>query len=73
MHLSRLWQHEGERGETCQLLAEIYGWFTDGEFSGSASFRAGVKAQDGGRGVTGERPRGALAAIQLKRARELLR
>jgi hypothetical protein len=26
----RLWQHHGKRGEARQLLAEIYGWFTEG-------------------------------------------
>jgi hypothetical protein len=73
VHLSRLWQHQGKRAEACQLLAEVYGWFTDGELGASASFRTGVKAQGGWRGLTGERPRGALAAIQVKCARELLR
>jgi predicted ATPase len=28
--LSRLWQHQGKRAEARQLLAEIYGWFTEG-------------------------------------------
>ena len=30
MSLSRLWQHQGKRHEARQLLAEIYGWFTEG-------------------------------------------
>jgi predicted ATPase len=30
MSLSRLWQHQGRRKEARQLLAEIYGWFTEG-------------------------------------------
>ena len=30
MSLSRLWQHQGKRGEARKLLAEIYGWFTEG-------------------------------------------
>jgi predicted ATPase len=30
MSLSRLWQHQGKRIEARQLLAEIYGWFTEG-------------------------------------------
>jgi hypothetical protein len=30
MSLSRLWQQRGKRGEGQQLLAEIYGWFTEG-------------------------------------------
>jgi predicted ATPase len=28
--LSRLWQHQGKRDKARQLLAEIYGWFTEG-------------------------------------------
>ena len=28
--LSRLWQRQGKRAEARQLLAEIYGWFTEG-------------------------------------------
>jgi predicted ATPase len=30
MSLSRLWQRQGKRAEARQLLAEIYGWFTEG-------------------------------------------
>jgi predicted ATPase len=30
MSLSRLWQPQGKRAEARQLLAEIYGWFTEG-------------------------------------------
>jgi predicted ATPase len=30
MSLSRLWQRQGKRDEARQLLAEIYGWFTEG-------------------------------------------
>ncbi len=30
MSLSRLLQQQGKRGEARQLLAEIYGWFTEG-------------------------------------------
>jgi predicted ATPase len=29
MSLSRLWQHQGKRDEARQLLALIYGWFTE--------------------------------------------
>jgi len=29
MSLSRLWQHQGKKEEARQLLAEIYGWFTE--------------------------------------------
>ena len=28
--LARLWQQQGKRAEAHQLLAEIYGWFTEG-------------------------------------------
>ena len=30
MSLSRLWQKQGKREEARQLLAEVYGWFTEG-------------------------------------------
>jgi predicted ATPase len=30
MSLARLWQRQGKRKEARQLLAEIYGWFTEG-------------------------------------------
>src|SRR5262249_13071258 len=30
MSLARLWQHQGKKVEARQLLAEIYGWFTEG-------------------------------------------
>ena len=30
MSLSRLWQCQGKRAEARQLLAEVYGWFTEG-------------------------------------------
>jgi predicted ATPase len=28
--LSRLWQRQGRRADASQLLAPIYGWFTEG-------------------------------------------
>jgi predicted ATPase len=28
--LSRLWQQQGKQAEARQMLAEIYGWFTEG-------------------------------------------
>ena len=28
--LARLWQHQGKRTEAYELLAPIYGWFTEG-------------------------------------------
>jgi predicted ATPase len=30
MSFSRLWQKRGKNEETRKLLAEIYGWFTEG-------------------------------------------
>jgi predicted ATPase len=30
MSLARLWQHQGKRAEAHQVLAEVYGWFTEG-------------------------------------------
>jgi predicted ATPase len=30
MSLSRLWQRQGKKNEARQMLAEIYGWFTEG-------------------------------------------
>jgi predicted ATPase len=30
MSLSRLWQQRGKNDEARQMLAEIYGWFTEG-------------------------------------------
>jgi predicted ATPase len=30
MSLSRLWQQQGKKKEAHEILAEIYGWFTEG-------------------------------------------
>jgi len=30
MSLSRLWRQQGKTEEARQMLAEIYGWFTEG-------------------------------------------
>ncbi len=30
MSLSRLWQSQGKKEEARQMLAETYGWFTEG-------------------------------------------
>ena len=30
LNLSRLWQQQGKRVEARELLAPIYGWFTEG-------------------------------------------
>jgi predicted ATPase len=30
MSMARLWRDQGRRGEACELLAPVYGWFTEG-------------------------------------------
>ena len=30
MSLARLWRDQGKRGEARELLAPVYGWFTEG-------------------------------------------
>ena len=30
MSLARLWQKQSKRNEARQILAEVYGWFTEG-------------------------------------------
>ena len=30
MSLARLWQQQGKKEEARRMLAEIYGWFTEG-------------------------------------------
>jgi predicted ATPase len=30
LSLSRLWQEQGKKDEAQQMLAEVYGWFTEG-------------------------------------------
>jgi predicted ATPase len=30
MSLARLWKHQGKHTEAHQILAEVYGWFTEG-------------------------------------------
>jgi predicted ATPase len=30
MSLARLWRDQGKRDEACELLAPVYGWFTEG-------------------------------------------
>ena len=30
MSMARLWRDQGERGEARNLLAPVYGWFTEG-------------------------------------------
>jgi adenylate cyclase len=28
--LARLWQRQGKRDEACEVLGDVYGWFTEG-------------------------------------------
>jgi predicted ATPase len=30
MTMARLWRDQGKRDEACELLAPVYGWFTEG-------------------------------------------
>ena len=30
MSMARLWRDQGKRDEACELLAPVYGWFTEG-------------------------------------------
>jgi predicted ATPase len=30
MSLARLWRQQGKQAEACELLAPVYGWFTEG-------------------------------------------
>jgi len=30
LSLARLWRDQGKRDEACNLLAPLYGWFTEG-------------------------------------------
>jgi hypothetical protein len=30
MSLARLWQQQRKKQEACQMLAEVYNWFTEG-------------------------------------------
>ena len=30
MSMARLWREQGKRKEACDLLAPVYGWFTEG-------------------------------------------
>ena len=30
MSMARLWRDQGKREEACELLAPVYGWFTEG-------------------------------------------
>jgi predicted ATPase len=30
MNMAQLWRDQGKRDEACDLLAPVYGWFTEG-------------------------------------------
>ena len=30
MSMARLWRNQGKRDQACDLLAPVYGWFTEG-------------------------------------------
>jgi predicted ATPase len=30
MSMARLWRDQGKRDEACEVLAPVYGWFTEG-------------------------------------------
>ena len=50
MSLSRLWQAQGRRDEARTLLAEVYGWFTEGfDTADLREARALLEALEGGR------------------------
>jgi predicted ATPase len=48
--LARLWQQQGKRDEAYQLLAEVYGWFTEGFDSIWRNWREIVARPKGGWG-----------------------
>ena len=48
MSLSRLWQQQGKRAEARELLAPIYGWFTEGFDTADLQEAKAVLAELGG-------------------------
>ena len=52
MSLSRLWQQQGRKAEARQMLAEIYGWFTEG-FDTADLREAKALLEELGRDTTG--------------------
>ena len=42
MSLSRLWRQQGRRTDAYQLLAPIYGWFTEGFDTADLQRRQGI-------------------------------
>ena len=54
MRLSRLWQQQGKRTAAYELLAPIYGWFTEGfDTGGPARGQGAVGGPRGLRGAAG--------------------
>jgi predicted ATPase len=49
MSLSRLWQQQGKRTAACDLLAPIYGWFTEGFDTADLREAEGLLAELGGK------------------------
>ena len=74
MSLARLWQQQGKTEEARQMLAEIYGWFTEGfdtpdlkdakalleELEGKGTIGPGKQRRTGRKGETGKRRKGKL-------------
>ena len=48
MSLARLWQRQGKRAEARELLAPIYGWFTEGFDTAGAPGSQGAARRAGG-------------------------
>ena len=51
LSLSRLWQQQGKRAEARELLAPVYGWFTEGFDTADLQRRQGVARGTRGRGT----------------------
>jgi predicted ATPase len=64
MSLSRLWQRQGKRDAARELLAPIYGWFTEGFDTADLQEARGLLDELGGdtkhegEGAAGRRPGG---------------
>jgi predicted ATPase len=66
MSLSRLWQRQGKHAEARELLAPVYGWFTEGVDHGRP---AGGQGAAGGIGITRrQRTRPRFTEIQHRKA-----
>jgi hypothetical protein len=62
MSLARLWQQQGKNAEACQLMEEIYGWFTEGFHTPDLQEAEALLRALGGTapGTQPPRPRGSL-------------